>query len=163
MPEASGIDTLTWLRKNARTVPVIFMSGYADMATVVRAMNLGAVDFFEKPLNKELLIESIQRWIRKDIMAHRIWSEHKATSDKLATLSSRESQVLACVLEGMSNKETARILGVSPKAIELYRGHLMQKMNADNVVKLVLRVSSCVMGGGGVPIRPPCLGPVGAG
>ena len=66
MPEASGIDTLTWLRKNARTVPVIFMSGYADMATVVRAMNLGAVDFFEKPLNKELLIESIQRWIRKD-------------------------------------------------------------------------------------------------
>ena len=88
-------------------------------------------------------------------MAHRIWSEHKATSDELATLSSRESQVLACVLEGMSNKETARILGVSPKAIELYRGHLMQKMNADNVVKLVLRVSSCVSRGGGVPTRPP--------
>lgn len=157
MPESSGIETLTWLRKSARTVPVIFVSGYADLATVVRAMKLGAVEFFEKPFNKELLIESIQRWVRSDITAHRIWSKHKATLDKLATLSSRERQVLECVLDGMSNKETARRLGVSPKAIEGYRGHLMQKMNADNVVQLVMRIAGCLKCAGRAVIRPPCL------
>ena len=64
--------------------------------------------------------------------------------DRLATLSGREGQVLECVLHGMSNKETARHLGVGPKAIEIYRGHLMQKMEAANVVKLVMQIASCL-------------------
>ena len=59
MPETNGIETLGQLRSRAPTVPVIFVSGYGDLATVVRAMKLGAVEFFEKPFNKELLIETI--------------------------------------------------------------------------------------------------------
>ena len=157
MPESSGVETLAWLRTRARMVPVIFVSGYADLATVIRVMKLGTVEFFEKPFNKQLLIEAIQRWVRSDIAAHRIWSQHKATLDRLATLSGREAQVLDCVLEGMSNKETARRLGVSPKAVEIYRGHLMQKMEADNVVKLVMQISGCVRCTGLARIRPACL------
>lgn len=153
MPELNGVETLTWLRACARTVPVIFVSGYGDLATAVRVMKLGAVEFFEKPFNKELLIEAIQSCVRSDIVAHRAWSEHQVTLDRLATLSSRERQVLECVLDGMSNKETARHLKVSPKAIEIYRGHLMQKMEADNVVKLVLRIAGCVRGVGEPVIR----------
>ncbi len=144
MPELSGVDTLVWLRACARIVPVIFMSGYSDLATVVRVMKLGAVEFFEKPFNKELLVEAIQRWVRSDIAAHRVWSQHKSILDRLATLSGREGQVLECVLHGMSNKETARHLGVGPKAVEIYRGHLMQKMEAANVVKLVMQIASCL-------------------
>jgi FixJ family two-component response regulator len=157
MPESNGVEMLTWLRTRARAVPVIFASGYADLATVVRVMKLGAVEFFEKPFNKELLVEAIQRWVRSDIAAHRIWSQHKVTLDRLATLSGRERQVLDCVLDGMSNKETARHLNVSPKAIEIYRGHLMQKMEADNVVKLVMKIAGCVNCAGDPVIRPPCL------
>lgn len=157
MPESNGVETLTWLRTRARTVPVIFVSGYADLATVVRAMKLGAVEFFEKPFNKELLIETIQHWIRSDIAAHRVWSRHKVTLDRLATLSGRERQVLECVLGGMSNKETARHLGVSPKAIEIYRGHLMQKMEANNVVDLTMQVVGCLRCAGHPVIRPPCF------
>ena len=143
MPESNGFETLTWLRTRARFVPVILVSGYGDLATAVRAMKLGAVEFFEKPFNKELLIEAIQFWVRNDIAAHRNWSEKKLTLDRLATLSNREMQVLECVLQGMSNKETARDLGISPKAIEVYRGHLMKKMEAANVVKLVTQIANC--------------------
>lgn len=157
MPESNGIETLTWLRTRARTVPVIFVSGYGDLATVVRTMKLGAVEFFEKPFNKELLIETIQHWVRSDIAAHRVWTQHKVTLNRLARLSGRERQVLECVLGGMSNKETARHLGVSPKAIEIYRGHLMQKMEADNVVKLVMQIAGCLKCAGHPVIRPPCL------
>jgi two-component system, LuxR family, response regulator FixJ len=157
MPEANGIETLGQLRRRAPTVPVIFVSGYGDLATVVRAMKLGAVEFFEKPFNKELLIETIQRWVRTDITAHRVWARHKITSDRLARLSGRERQVLECVLDGMSNKQAARHLGVSPKAIEIYRGHLMRKMQAANVVALVLQVAGCLQCARHLVIRPPCL------
>ncbi len=157
MPEANGVETLTWLRSRARAVPVIFMSGYGDLATVVRVMKLGAVEFLEKPLNKELLIETIQHWVRSDVAACQAWRRHKRMLDRVATLSRRERQVLECVLDGMSNKETARRLGVSPKAIEIYRGHLMHKMEADNVVKLVGQIAGCLKFGGHPLIRPPCL------
>ena len=119
MPESNGIEILGWLRSQVRAIPVIFMSGYGDMATVIRIMELGAADFFEKPLNKELLIEAVQRWVRSDAIAFQAWLQRKRMLDRIATLSSRERQVLECVLDGMSNKETARRLGVGPKAIEI--------------------------------------------
>ena len=156
MPESNGVETLTWLRSRARAVPVILVSGYGDLATVVRVMKLGAVEFFEKPFNKELLLESIQHWIGVDVSAHRLWSQRKAVLDRIATLSCRERQVLECVLDGMSNKATARHLGVSPKAIEIYRGHLMQKMDAGNVVELVMQVAGCVKFDHSMK-PPPCL------
>lgn len=161
MPESNGMEILGWLRSQARAVPVLFMSGYGDLATVIRIMKLGAVEFFEKPLNKELLIEAIQRWVRSDIAACRAWCEHKRMLDRIATLSRRERQVLECVLDGKSNKETARHLGVSPKAIEIYRGHLMQKMEADNVVKLVRQIAGCLRCGDH-SVAPPCLQRAGA-
>ncbi len=157
MPESNGVETLAWLRTRGRTVPVIFVSGYGDLATVARVMKLGAVEFFEKPFDKERLIEAIQHWVRSDIAAHRMWCQHKVTLDRLATLSGRERQVLDCVLDGMSNKETARHLSVSPKAIEIYRGHLMQKMEAGNVVDLVMRIAGCLKCNGQPVIRLPCL------
>ncbi len=157
MPEANGVETLTWLQSRARAVPVIFISGYGDLATVVRVMKLGAVEFFEKPLNKELLIETVQHWVRRDVAACQAWRRHRRMLDRIATLSRRERQVLECVLDGMSNKETARHLGVSPKAVEIYRGHLMQKMEADNVVKLVGQIAGCLKFAGHPLLTPPCL------
>lgn len=147
MPELNGIETLLRLRERRSTVPVIFLTGYGDLAGVVRAMKLGAVDYFEKPVNGELLLESIQHWVKYDIEAYKAFAKRQATLARLAKLSRRQRQVLDCVLNGMSNKETARHLGVSPKAVELYRAGLMQKMGARNVVKLVTDVISCMRSG----------------
>lgn len=144
MPEMNGVETLARLRDRSNTVPVIFLTGHGDLGSVVRAMKLGAVDFFEKPVNSELLLESIQHWIDYDIKAHDALRKRQKTLARLAKLSNRQRQVLDCVLDGMSNKETARHLGVSPKAVELYRASLMHKMEARNVVNLVVDVVSCL-------------------
>ncbi|MGD0909758.1 MAG: response regulator [Candidatus Acidiferrales bacterium] len=70
--EPNGFETLTWLRTRGRPLPVILMSGCGDLATAVRAIKLGAVEFFERALNNELLIEAVQYWVRSDIAAQRI-------------------------------------------------------------------------------------------
>ena len=144
MPELNGIETLARLRERHGTVPVIFRTGYSELSAVIRAMKLGAVDFFEKPVSNDLLLESIQHWIQYDIKAYELRRQRKATWARLAKLSARQRQVLDCVLNGMSNKETARHLGVSPKAIEIHRALLMRKMEASNVVKLVVKAIGCL-------------------
>ena len=144
MPELNGLETLARLRDRSNTVPAIFLTGHGDLTAVVRAMKLGAADFLEKPVNSELLLESIQHWIEYDIKAHDALRQRQKTLARLAKLSNRQRQVLDCVLNGMSNKETARHLGVSPKAVELYRASVMHKMEAPNVVKLVIDVVGCL-------------------
>lgn len=143
MPELNGIEALHLLRNRSKTVPVIFLSGHGDLSAVVRAMKLGAVDFFEKPVSGDLLLEAIQHWIQYDIKAHEELQLRHVTLARLAKLSNRERQVLDCVLNGMSNKETARHLGIGPKAVEIYRAHLMRKMEVDGVVKLVVQILGC--------------------
>jgi FixJ family two-component response regulator len=142
MPELNGIETLNRLRERSKTVPVMFVTGHGDLSAVVRAMKLGAVDFFEKPVSSDLLLGCIQHWIDYDIKAHEALHQREATLARVAMLSSRERQVLDCVLNGMSNKETARHLGVGPKAIEIYRSHLMHKMEERSVAKLIIQILS---------------------
>lgn len=161
MPEMDGIETLALLRRRSTTTPVIFLTGYGDPSAVVRAMKLGAVDFLEKPVNNGLLLECVQRWLQYDIKAHEALRRRQATLVRLARLSSRQRQVLDCVLNGMSNKETARHLGISPKAIELHRAHVMQKMGARNLVNLVVEVVGCPNCADGIEDYPPCLQRIG--
>ena len=159
MPESNGVETLTRLRAQSSTVPVVMISGHGDLATVVRCMKLGAVEFLEKPLNKELVLETIRYWTRWDTASHQVQQQHKLTLARLEKLSSRERQVLECVLDGMSNKETARHLGVSPKAVELYRAKVMHKMEATNIVTLVVQVAGCLKRDGRIAPRPSCFEP----
>jgi len=155
MPEMDGIETLSLLRRRSGTTPVIFLTGYGDLTAAVRAMKLGAVEFLEKPVNKGLLLECVQRWLQYDIRAHQAVTRREATMVRLAKLSGRQRQVLDCVLGGMSNKEIARHLGVSPKAIEVHRAHLMQKMGARNLVSLVVDVVGCLSWTNRSEDRPP--------
>lgn len=155
MPELDGIETLSLLRGRSGTTPVIFLTGYGDLSAVVRAMRLGAVDFLEKPVNSGLLLECVQRWLQYDIEAHQALLQRRATLVRLAKLSNRQRQVLDCILNGMSNKEIARQLGVSPKAIEVHRAHLMQKMEARNLVSLVVDVAGCLSWTSRLEDRPP--------
>ena len=140
MPGMNGIETLLRVREWSNTVPVIFVSGHGDTSTVLHAMKLGAVDFFEKPISTEQVLGSIQHCIQYDVMAHRARRQREVTMARVAKLSNRERQVLDCVLNGMSNKETARHLGVGPKTIEVHRAHLMQKMEVHSVAKLVIQI-----------------------
>jgi len=157
MPELNGIEALIRLRQRSKTIPVIFLTGYGDLSAVVRAMKLGAVDFFEKPASSELLLEAVQHAIQYDIKAHQALHQRELTRARVARLSNRERQVLDCVLNGMSNKETARHLGVGPKAIEIYRAHLMRKMEVRSVVTLVVQILGCLKMVTHPEASPPCL------
>lgn len=157
MPGMSGLEVLARLRERAATHPVIVITGHGDVTVAVRAMKLGAAEFFEKPVNDEFLLECIQHWtaVAKAALAEE--AQCAEVRDRLAKLSRREREVLDCVLDGLSNKEAARRLGVSPRAIEIYRSKLMQKMKAESVAELVREVLGCPRFKGHSTDRPPCL------
>lgn len=137
MPRLTGLELLTQLKQRRTSVPAIVVTAYGEVTSAVRAMKLGAVDFLEKPINEELLLECVQQWIN----VHRAELEHlkrrAATEAKLAKLSPREREVLLGLLHGKSNKEIANELNITPKAIELYRSKLMTKMAVPSLAALI--------------------------
>ncbi len=137
MPKLTGLEVLLRLKQQGSRVPAIIVTAYAEVPSAVRAMKLGAVEFLEKPVNEEQLLEYVQYWIGVNQAELDDIKRRAAMEEKLASLSPREREVLQGVLNSLSNKEIARELGVSPKAIELYRSHLMTKMAAPSLVALV--------------------------
>lgn len=143
MPELPGFELLAHLQKHPEPLPVIMITAYGDVKTAVRAMKLGAAEFLEAPVHDELLLGLVQHWINIDCAERGNFKKCVAVREKLATLSAREHDVLAGLLDGLSNKEMARRLGVSPKSIEVYRGKLMAKMHANSIPGLVREVLCC--------------------
>jgi FixJ family two-component response regulator len=137
MPRLTGLELLAQLKQRRVTVPAIVVTAYGEVTSAVRAMKLGAVDFFEKPVNEEMLLECVQNWIvvnRTELLHAK---KRTATEAKLAKLSPREIEVLRGILSGKLNKEIAADLDITPKAIELYRSKLMSKMGASSLATLI--------------------------
>jgi two-component system response regulator FixJ len=133
----SGLELQRTLRKNKIAIPIIFVTAHGNVAAAVRAMQDGAVDFLTKPFNDEALIEKIHNVIALD-RKQRIEHIHRTTIQaRLDLLTPREKEVLEGVVEGKSNKELARDLGISHKTVELHRGNMMSKMHARSVAEVV--------------------------
>ncbi len=143
MPELPGLELLAALQKQQVPPPVIMVTAYGDVKTAVQAMKLGAAEFLELPVHDELLLRSAQNWIRMDRV--RCDKANKCTTvrARLSTLSAREREVLAGVLDGRSNKEMAAKLNISPKSVEVYRSKLMAKMEACSIPELAREVLCC--------------------
>lgn len=129
LPEADGIEILGELRRSGETVPVVMMTGHGDIPMAVRAMRAGASDFLEKPFTAPALIASLRAAA----------APAEAEADALAGLTPRERDVLREILSGRSNKETARLLGLSPRTVEVHRARIMQKIGAQSLPDLVRR------------------------
>ncbi len=134
LPELSGLELLAQMRER---LPVLVVTAHADVTSAVRALKLGAVEFLEKPVRDELLLDRVQFWIREHRNDIEFARKRAATAAKIAKLSGREREVLAGLLNGMSNKEIAEALGIGTKAVELYRGKLMVKMAAPSLAVLI--------------------------
>ena len=137
MPKLTGLELLTQLQHRGSRVPAIVVTAFGEVTSAVRAMKLGAVEFMEKPVNEELLVECAQHWISVHSTELAELRRRAAIEAKLAKLSPREREVLQGLLDGKANKEIARELGISPKAIELYRSKLMSKMEASSLAELI--------------------------
>jgi two-component system, LuxR family, response regulator FixJ len=140
MPGMNGLDLQQELIKRQIKIPIIFMSGHAEIPDSARAFRAGAIDFLEKPFDKALFLERIQEAISKDIDNRKKWLEIREIQQRIERLTSREKEVLDLIVENHSNKEVARILAISPRTIDVHRARIMQKMEADNYTDLLTMV-----------------------
>ncbi|KPV39448.1 hypothetical protein AN478_09760 [Thiohalorhabdus denitrificans] len=137
MPGVSGLELQEWLRDRGLEIPVIILTGHADVPAAVRAMKGGALDFIEKPYNAQYLIETVQKAIEQDQQRRELGSRREELRRRAARLTTRESQVAKRVVQGYSNKAIARELDLSPKTVEVHRGRVMEKMEAGSTAELV--------------------------
>ena len=137
MPEMSGIELLRRLKELKIGVPVIVITGHGDIALAVEAMKIGAADFFEKPFDDDLLIASVHAALQQQQDQTKRGIERAEIEHRIATLSPREKDTLAGLIEGRANKQIAFDLGISPRTVEIYRANLMNKMQANSLSDLV--------------------------
>ncbi|ADV15431.1 MULTISPECIES: response regulator FixJ [Mesorhizobium] len=137
MPGIDGIEFLRQLRSGGHTIPVIVMTGHADVALAVQAMKEGASDFIEKPFDDEMLIDAIRSTLANRNQANATHPQSSEIHGRLATLSERERQVLDGLVSGLPNKTIAYDLGISPRTVEIHRANVMSKMAAGSLSHLV--------------------------
>jgi len=137
MPGMSGLELQEQLNRRGAVIPVIFMSGHADIPMAVEAMQHGAFDFLQKPFRDQDLLDRIQRAIAKHQQVSKSLGEHDRIRGLLDLLTPREREVLDLMTQGKQNKAIAQVLDVSPRTIEIHRARVMEKMNAHSVAELV--------------------------
>lgn len=148
MPGMDGLTVQQALREQGRDWPVILLTGHGDVATAVRAMKAGAVDFLEKPFEKAALLAAIgkaQARLERDRDA-RIAAEQAKV--RLSALTPREREILDGLAQGLSNKGIASALAISPRTVEIHRARLMQKLEVQSLAEL-LRLKFLSEGGAG--------------
>jgi two-component system response regulator FixJ len=139
MPEMSGLDLVRRLREQGVDLPVIVMTGHADVPLAVEAMKAGALEFLEKPFEEEVLLRAIQIALRGGPPGQDP-TEKKRLLAIFEALSPREQQVLEGVIAGKLNKVIAFELGISPRTVEVYRANMMSKTGARGLSELVQMV-----------------------
>jgi FixJ family two-component response regulator len=118
-------------------MPIIFLTGQADVPMCAQAMRLGAFDFLTKPVDDTVLLGAIARALAKDLVLRRACEQREATESLLATLTPREREVLTHVMAGRLNKQIAADLGTAEKTVKVHRARGMEKMQVRSVAELV--------------------------
>jgi two-component system, LuxR family, response regulator FixJ len=137
MPGVDGIEMLRRLKDLGCRFPVIIMTGHGDVPLAVEAMKLGAVDFLEKPFDDDLLISMVDSGLKRAEPEAKQETITREITERIATLSPRERQVMDGLVAGLSNKAIAREYDISPRTIEVYRANVMTKMQAGSLSELV--------------------------
>lgn len=137
LPDLTGLDLQARLKAMHRAIPIVFVSAHADVPTAVKAMKAGAVDFLEKPLRAQEVLAAVQAALARPEGRRVAQGASAEIQGLMARLTPREREVLGLIMAGLSNKEMARKLGLSPKTIEAHRAKLYTKMRADSLAELV--------------------------
>jgi two-component system, LuxR family, response regulator FixJ len=136
MPGMSGIELLQRLRTDMNDIPVILISGHADVGSTVRGMKLGAVDLLQKPIEPVVLIEAIRRSLKLSQTLHHDRKESSSVRQRFECLTPREMELLTLLADGHSNKQIAVEMGISIKTVANHRANVMAKTAALNAADL---------------------------
>ncbi|MCL4716768.1 MAG: response regulator [Hyphomonadaceae bacterium] len=137
MPGMSGLELVAKLKELGMHLPVIVLTGHADVSMAVEAMKAGVVDFLEKPFNDDALLDAVETARQRAAGDACKQAQREEVEARVATLTAREREVFEAIANGESNKSAAQKLGISPRTIEIYRANVMEKMQARTLSDLV--------------------------
>jgi len=138
MPGLSGPALQSRLLELGSTLPILFITGYADVSTTVKALKAGADDFLIKPVQSDELLRAIRRSLARHQTALELKREFDVLRGRLATLTPRERQVFLLIVRGKINKQVANELGATERTIKAHRHNVMEKMKVRSLAELVL-------------------------
>ncbi|HVZ04773.1 response regulator transcription factor [Hyphomicrobium sp.] len=158
MPGMSGLELQRELAKKWPMVPLVLITGHGDVSMAVNALKAGAYDFVEKPFAPDRLIESIKSAIDQNEHKRNQDQEIVRLSARINELSDRQKQVMDLAVKGLSNKEIALSLKISPRTVETYRAWVMEKTGARNIADLVRIAMRLEENGSSIRPRPRSVG-----
>ena len=144
MPGISGLTVLDTLVAQGVDQPVILLTGHGTVEMCRRAFKAGAVEFLEKPVNDEQLIEALQNAVRQHVRSRERHQTDRAARERYAQLSEREREVLGFIVAGLTNKEIGRALNLSPRTVESHRANLFAKLQAPSLAQLIRHYAALV-------------------
>ena len=146
MPGIGGLTVLDRLVAQGVDQPVIMLTGHGTVEMCRRAFKAGAAEFLEKPVDDEQLLEALQQAVRQHVRSRERSQADQAARERVAQLSEREREVLAFIVAGLTNKEIARELALSPRTVETHRANLFAKLESDSLAQLIRRYALLVDG-----------------
>jgi two-component system response regulator FixJ len=137
MPEMSGLEVQQQLNRAGSMLPVILITGHGDIPMAVQAMKDGAFDFLQKPFRDQELLDRINAALKQDLENREMVERHADLKRRMESLTPREREVMALVVDGKANKVIAIDLGLSERTVEIHRANVMEKMGSRSVAHLV--------------------------
>ena len=137
LPDLTGLELQKRIAVERTEMPIIFLTGCADVPMTVQAMKAGAVEFLTKPFGEDALLSAIRAALERSRVALSRGAEMRVLQDRYRSLSHREQQVMALVVSGLLNKQIGGELGISEITVKAHRGKVMQKMKAESLADLV--------------------------
>jgi FixJ family two-component response regulator len=144
MPGLGGLQVLERLQAAGVDQPVVMLTGHGTVEMCRRAFKAGAAEFLEKPVDDDQLLEALQHAVRQHVASRERRAADLAARERYAQLSGREREVLALIVQGLTNKEIGRALGLSPRTVEAHRAHLFDKLQAPSLAQLIRRYAALV-------------------
>jgi FixJ family two-component response regulator len=141
LPDTNGLELQRSIAQ-AQHPPIVFISGYGDVPSSVRAMKAGAVDFLTKPVNEEALLQAINVALDRDRQVRHSRAELATLEDRYSSLTPREREVFSLIVRGLLNKQAAVELKISEVTLQIHRSRIMHKMKAQTIAELVRMAGS---------------------
>jgi FixJ family two-component response regulator len=137
LPDLSGLDLQNLIAAERTDTPIIFITAFGDVPMTVQAMKAGAVEFFTKPFDDQVLLDAIRNAIERSRVALSEEAELQSIRDRHASLSGREREVMALVVTGLLNKQVGDEMGIAEITVKMHRRQVMRKMSARSLAELI--------------------------